>query len=126
MISTFDKGQPPQSGGWLTARYGKGTGPTSPTRCTGSCRTACPGRTGLRRTCWRWERRRKRLRPERGANYELSFSFLAFRLTAASLALAFAMAAINFAGTGSDRGNRIVPLSLTSYEVDCRPSDATS
>jgi hypothetical protein len=24
MISTFDKGQPPQSGGWLTARYGKG------------------------------------------------------------------------------------------------------
>jgi LmbE family N-acetylglucosaminyl deacetylase len=25
MISTFDKGQPPQSGGWLTARVGKGT-----------------------------------------------------------------------------------------------------
>ena len=25
MISTFDKGQPPQSGGWLTARHGKGT-----------------------------------------------------------------------------------------------------
>jgi hypothetical protein len=24
MISTFDKGQAPQSGGWLTARYGKG------------------------------------------------------------------------------------------------------
>jgi LmbE family N-acetylglucosaminyl deacetylase len=24
MISTFDKGQPPQSGGWLTAKYGKG------------------------------------------------------------------------------------------------------
>jgi hypothetical protein len=24
MISTFDKGQPPQSGGWLTATYGKG------------------------------------------------------------------------------------------------------
>ena len=24
MISTFDKGQPPQSGGWLMARYGKG------------------------------------------------------------------------------------------------------
>jgi LmbE family N-acetylglucosaminyl deacetylase len=24
MISTFDKGQTPQSGGWLTARYGKG------------------------------------------------------------------------------------------------------
>src|SRR5262245_51304475 len=24
MISTFDKGQSPQSGGWLTARYGKG------------------------------------------------------------------------------------------------------
>ncbi len=24
MISTFDKGQPPQSGGWLTARYGNG------------------------------------------------------------------------------------------------------
>jgi LmbE family N-acetylglucosaminyl deacetylase len=24
MISTFDMGQPPQSGGWLTARYGKG------------------------------------------------------------------------------------------------------
>jgi hypothetical protein len=24
MISTFDKDQPPQSGGWLTARYGKG------------------------------------------------------------------------------------------------------
>ena len=25
MISTFDKGQKPQSGGWLTARHGKGT-----------------------------------------------------------------------------------------------------
>jgi LmbE family N-acetylglucosaminyl deacetylase len=25
MISTFDKGQTPQSGGWLTARHGKGT-----------------------------------------------------------------------------------------------------
>ena len=25
MISTFDKDQPPQSGGWLTAKYGKGT-----------------------------------------------------------------------------------------------------
>jgi hypothetical protein len=25
MISTFDKGQAPQSGGWLTAKYGKGT-----------------------------------------------------------------------------------------------------
>ena len=25
MISTFDKGQPPQSGGWLTTRIGKGT-----------------------------------------------------------------------------------------------------
>ena len=25
MIATFDKGQPPQSGGWLTARVGKGT-----------------------------------------------------------------------------------------------------
>ncbi len=25
MISTFDKGQAPQSGGWLTARHGKGT-----------------------------------------------------------------------------------------------------
>ena len=25
MISTFDKGQTPQSGGWLTARYGSGT-----------------------------------------------------------------------------------------------------
>jgi len=24
MISTFDRGQPPQSGGWLTAKYGKG------------------------------------------------------------------------------------------------------
>ena len=24
MISTFDKGQPPQSGGWLTAQYGNG------------------------------------------------------------------------------------------------------
>jgi hypothetical protein len=24
MISTFDKDQPPQSGGWLTARSGKG------------------------------------------------------------------------------------------------------
>jgi hypothetical protein len=24
MISTFDKGQPPQSGGWLTTIYGKG------------------------------------------------------------------------------------------------------
>jgi hypothetical protein len=24
MISTFDKGQSPQRGGWLTARYGKG------------------------------------------------------------------------------------------------------
>ncbi|MGE3473654.1 MAG: PIG-L family deacetylase, partial [Vicinamibacterales bacterium] len=25
MISTFDKGQAPQRGGWLTARHGKGT-----------------------------------------------------------------------------------------------------
>ena len=25
MISTFDREQPPQSGGWLTAKYGKGT-----------------------------------------------------------------------------------------------------
>ena len=25
MISTFDKNQPPQKGGWLTAKYGKGT-----------------------------------------------------------------------------------------------------
>jgi hypothetical protein len=25
MISTFDKDQPPQRGGWLTAKYGKGT-----------------------------------------------------------------------------------------------------
>jgi hypothetical protein len=25
MISTFDKGQAPQAGGWLTARHGKGT-----------------------------------------------------------------------------------------------------
>ena len=25
MIATYDKGQPPQRGGWLTAKYGKGT-----------------------------------------------------------------------------------------------------
>ena len=33
MISTFDKGQPPQSGGWLTAKTARVTGRTSPTRC---------------------------------------------------------------------------------------------
>ena len=59
MISTFDKGQPPQSGGWLTAQVRqRALDLLRATRCTVSCRTACPARIGSRRTCWRWERRR--------------------------------------------------------------------
>ena len=41
MISTYDQGPAASEGGWLTARVGKGTGPTSPTRCIASCLMAC-------------------------------------------------------------------------------------
>ena len=43
IISTYDKGQAPQQGGWLWRSTAKDTTPTSPTRCTVSCPTACPG-----------------------------------------------------------------------------------
>ena len=65
--------------------------------------------------------------PRFGVAYLLFFRAAAVALrVAASFALAFAMPAINFSGTGSERGNLIVPLSLTLYDADDGLSDATS
>ena len=49
-----------------------------------------------------------------------------FSCSTTSLARNFAMRSISFTGTGSESGNRIVPLLLTSYGASCFLNAATS